>query len=69
MKDNRTLQIMTQVKILEEDYSSELEKSVNSFLESLSPTNKVIKIQYQLFATTYSASNTWTAMVVYEKND
>ena len=69
MKDNRTNQIMTQVKILKEDSSSDLEKSVNSFLESLSPTNKVIKIQYQLFATTYRAYDTWTAMVVYEKND
>ena len=69
MKDNRTIQIMTQVKILEEDSSRDLEKSVNSFLESLSPTNKVIKIQYQLFATTYRAYDTWTAMVVYEKND
>ena len=69
MKDNRTIQIMTQVKILEENTNRKLEEKVNSFLESLSPTNKVIKIQYQLFATTYRAYDTWTAMVVYEKND
>ena len=68
MKDNRTIQIMTQVKILEENTNRKLEEKVNSFLESLSPTNKVIKIQYQLFFTTYRTS-TWTAMVVYEKND
>ena len=57
---------MTQIKILRELRGELLEKAVNDFLESLAPTGKVIKIQYQVYINTNAY---WTAMVVYEKNE
>jgi hypothetical protein len=62
---------MLAVKIFDEEHEGDLEEAINTFLQSLTPTNKIEDIQFRVAVAEDSYGDQifcFSAMVVYHRN-